>query len=84
MIFRNIFNKMRTRNLGVAIVTIGIIMMFYTVFNDIGLLQSVDEASVKINKEKNKSIQWWLPVLSFVLIGGGGTIVVHHEKNSLD
>ncbi|MDP2089547.1 MAG: hypothetical protein Q8J84_09125 [Flavobacteriaceae bacterium] len=75
---------MQTRNLGVAIITIGIIMMIYTGFNYITIVRAGDEASIKINTEKNNPTQWWLPIVGLVLIVGGIKVVVDNEKNSLN
>lgn len=74
---------MQTRNLGVAIITIGIIMMIYTGFSYIIIERASEAGSVKINKEKIQPIQWWLPVVGLVLIVGGGMIVVNNEQNSI-
>ncbi|MDO9260649.1 MAG: hypothetical protein Q7U08_01730 [Flavobacteriaceae bacterium] len=75
---------MQTRNLGVAIITIGIIMMIYTGLNYVSIERAGDSVSVKIDKEKIQTVQWWLPIVGLVLIVGGGMIVVDNEKNSLN
>ena len=74
---------MQTRNLGVAIITIGIIMIIYIGFNYITFETAIDPQSVKINDEKNQPIQFWLLIVGLVFIVGGSAIVVDHEKNAL-
>jgi uncharacterized membrane protein YidH (DUF202 family) len=59
---------------GIALIVVGILMMAYTGFNFTTTEKVVDLGSVKINKEKEHTVQW-PPVVGLVLVVGGVVVL---------
>jgi len=55
------------KSLGIALATIGLIMMIYTGFNFVTKEKVVDLGSIEINKETNHPVQW-SPIVGIVLL----------------
>ncbi|WP_291102374.1 MULTISPECIES: hypothetical protein [unclassified Flavobacterium] len=70
---------MQTKTLGIAIITIGIIMMVYTGFNYVTTEKVVDLGPIEINKQTNHPVQW-SPIIGGVLLIGGIVILVLDKK----
>jgi uncharacterized membrane protein YdcZ (DUF606 family) len=61
---------MQTKNLGIVLVVIGIIMMIYTGFNYVTTEKVVDLGPLQINKNENHPIQWPPIIGALILVGG--------------
>jgi len=72
-----------TRNLGIMLIAIGIIMMMYTGFNYITTKNIVNLGPVQINKEENHPVQW-SPVIGAALLIGGIAIIAVTRKKKLN
>jgi uncharacterized membrane protein YdcZ (DUF606 family) len=70
---------MQSRNLGVLLIIIGIIMMIYTGFNFVTTKNVVDLGPLQINKEENHPVQW-SPIIGAILIVGGIVIIVTNKN----
>jgi uncharacterized membrane protein len=66
---------MQTRNLGIVLVVIGIIMMIYTGFTYVTRENVVDLGPLQINKEERHPVQW-SPIIGGILLVGGIVIVL--------
>lgn len=71
--------KMKSKSIGIAIIVIGAIMVFYTGFNYVTKKKVVDIGPIEINKEENHPVQW-SPVVGIVLVVGGILLVVADKK----
>ena len=49
---------MNTKNTGIMLIVIGMIMMIYTGFNYVTTKKVVDLGPIEINKETNHPVQW--------------------------
>jgi len=65
---------MQTKNIGIVLVVIGIIMMIYTGFNYVTKKKVVDLGPVEINKEENHPVSW-SPIIGVLLLAGGIVII---------
>jgi len=65
---------MQTKNIGIALIVIGIIMMIYTGFNYVTKEKVVDLGPVEINKEEHHPVQW-SPIVGALLLVGGIVII---------
>lgn len=70
---------MNAKNIGILIIIIGAIMVFYTGFNYVTTEKVVDIGPIEINKQQNHPVQW-SPILGVVLIMGGVVLVVKDKK----
>lgn len=70
---------MKSKSIGIAIIVIGAIMVFYTGFNYVTKKKVVDIGPIEINKEENHPVQW-SPVVGIVLVVGGILLVVADKK----
>lgn len=74
---------MNTKNLGIVVIIIGILMMVYTGFHYVTTEKLVEIGSININKEKNHSVQWTPIIGLLVIIGGVVLLKVGSKKNSV-
>ena len=65
---------MNTRNLGIGLIILGIIMTVYTGFNYVTTEKVAEIGPIKINKEKNHPVQW-TPIIGALIIVGGVIII---------
>ncbi|MBU2062746.1 MAG: hypothetical protein KKH44_12975, partial [Bacteroidetes bacterium] len=65
---------MKSRSIGIAIIVIGAIMVFYTGFNYVTKEKVVDIGPIEINKEENHPVQW-SPIVGVALLVGGILLV---------
>ncbi|MBK6840285.1 MAG: hypothetical protein IPG90_19955 [Bacteroidetes bacterium] len=61
---------MNTKNTGIILIVIGMIMMIYTGFNYVTTKKVVDLGPIEINKETNHPVQW-SPIIGGILLVGG-------------
>ena len=73
---------MQSKNIGIVIVIIGILMMIYTGFNYVTTKKVVDLGPIEIKKEENHPVNW-SPILGGVLIVGGIILIASGKKQSL-
>jgi hypothetical protein len=67
------------KNIGIAVIVIGILMTVFTGFNIITKKKVLDVGSVEINREEKTPI-YWSPVTGLVLIGVGGILIFAGRK----
>lgn len=72
---------MKSRSIGIAIIVIGAIMVFYTGFNYVTKEKVVDIGPIEINKEENHPVQW-SPIVGVALLVGGILLVVADKRKS--
>ena len=70
---------MQTRNIGIALVAIGLIMMIYTGFTLITTKKVVDLGPIQIDKNEKHPIQW-SPIVGVVLLVGGVALIATGKK----
>ncbi|WP_395050233.1 hypothetical protein [Flavobacterium sp.] len=70
---------MNTKNLGIGLIILGIIMTVYTGFNYVTTEKVVEIGPIKINKEKNHPVQW-TPIIGVLIIVGGIVIIGGSRK----
>jgi uncharacterized membrane protein YidH (DUF202 family) len=70
---------MNTKSIGISVIIIGVLMVFYTGFNYVTEEKVVDIGPIEINKKENHPVQW-SPILGVVFIVGG-VILVAADKN---
>lgn len=70
---------MNLKTIGIGIIIIGALMVFYTGFNYVTTEKVVDFGPIQINKQQNHPIQW-SPVVGIVLIIFGGILVIREKK----
>ncbi|CAM2946352.1 hypothetical protein [Flavobacterium frigoris] len=70
---------MNAKNIGILIIIIGAIMVFYTGFNYVTTEKVVDIGPIEINKQQNHPVQW-SPIVGVVLIIGGVVLVAKDKK----
>ena len=70
---------MQTKNLGIVLVVIGVIMMVYTGFNYVTKEKVVDLGPLQISKNENHPVQW-SPIIGGILLVGGILIIVTGKK----
>ena len=61
---------MTTKNIGIVLIVLGILMMIYTGFNLVTTKEVVDIGPLQVNKEENHPVQW-SPIIGAVLLVGG-------------
>lgn len=62
------------RNLGIGLIIVGIIMMFFTGFNLVTKKEVADIGSLEISKKEDHSVQW-TPIVGIVVLVTGITFV---------
>lgn len=72
---------MQTRNIGIVLVVIGIIMMIYTGFTYVTEKKVVDIGSIEINKEEKHPVRW-SPIVGVLLLIGGIVIIATNKNKS--
>jgi uncharacterized membrane protein YidH (DUF202 family) len=72
---------MKSKTLGIILVTIGIVMLIYTGFSYVTTEKVVDLGPIQINKEKNHFVQW-PPIVGVVLLIGGVLVIAFDKKIS--
>mgnify|MGYP005811230183 CR=1 FL=1 len=70
---------MKSRSIGIAIIVIGAIMVFYTGFNYVTKEKVVDIGPIEINKEENHPVQW-SPIVGVALLVGGILLIVADKR----
>lgn len=70
---------MRTKTLGIIVIILGVIMMIYTGFSFVTTEKVLEVGALKIEKEKDHTIQW-PPIVGIVLLVGGVVLVVSDRK----
>jgi len=73
---------MKTKNIGIVLVIIGILMMIYTGFNFVTTKNVVDAGPIQINKEENHPVQWSPIIGGLLLIGGIALIATNKNKSA--
>lgn len=71
---------MNTKNLGIVVIVVGILMMVYTGFHYVTTEKLVEIGPININKEKNHSVQWTPFIGLLVIIGGLIILKVDNKK----
>jgi uncharacterized membrane protein YdcZ (DUF606 family) len=70
---------MKTKSIGIAVLIIGALMMFYTGFNYVTEKKVVDIGPIEINKTENHPVSW-SPIVGVILIIGGAILIVRDKK----
>lgn len=70
---------MQSKNLGIVLVVIGVIMMIYTGFNYVTTEKVVDLGPLQINKNENHPVQW-SPIIGALMLVGG-IVIIATNKN---
>ncbi|TDE02643.1 hypothetical protein [Flavobacterium hiemivividum] len=70
---------MNAKNIGILLVVIGAIMVFYTGFNYVTKEKVVDIGPIEINKQESHPVKW-SPIVGVVLLIGGVVLVVKDKK----
>ncbi len=70
---------MQTKNLGIVLVVLGVIMMIYTGFNYVTKEKVVDLGPLQISKNENHPVQW-SPIIGGILLVGGILIIATDKK----
>lgn len=67
------------KNLGIALIVIGLIMMVVTGFNFVTREKVVDLGPVEVTSKKNNPVQW-SPIIGGVLLVAGIIVMVSNKK----
>ncbi|PRZ20673.1 hypothetical protein [Flavobacterium granuli] len=70
---------MNLKTIGIGIIIIGAIMVFYTGFNYVTTEKVVAFGPIEINRQQNHPVQW-SPIVGIVLIIVGGILVIRDKK----
>ncbi|NGY38818.1 hypothetical protein FQU23_015035 [Flavobacterium sp. XN-5] len=70
---------MNAKNIGILLIVIGAIMVFYTGFNYVTKEKVVDIGPIEINKQESHPVKW-SPIVGVVLLIGGVVLVVKDKK----
>lgn len=70
---------MNAKNIGILLIVVGAIMVFYTGFNYVTTEKVVDIGPIEINKQENHPVKW-SPIVGVVLLIGGVVLVVKDKK----
>ena len=71
---------MQTRNIGIALLVIGAIMMIYTGFTLVTTKKVVDVGPLEINKTEKHPVQW-SPIVGGLLLVSGVVLIAANKKN---
>ncbi|QIH37494.1 hypothetical protein DR871_007195 [Flavobacterium petrolei] len=72
---------MKTKPIGIILIVLGILMLFYNSFNFTTTEKVVDIGPIQVNKEVNHPVAW-SPIIGIVLaVGGVVLLVVGNKKN---
>ena len=72
-------NYVNIKSLGILIIIIGAIMIFYTGFNYVTTEKIIDIGPISINKQQSHPVQWG-PIIGVILFIGGIAVVVQDIK----
>lgn len=72
---------MKTKTIGIVIISVGAIMMLYTGFNYVTTEKVVDLGPIQINKEKQHSVKWPSILGGIIIIGGIAIIALGKKTN---
>jgi len=72
---------MQTKNVGIVLVAIGILIMIYTGFNYVTTEKVVDLGTIKIEAKKDHPVQW-SPIIGGVILVGGIVMIAFDRKSS--
>lgn len=70
---------MNLKTIGIGIIIIGALMVFYTGFNYVTTEKVVDFGPIQINKQQSHPVQW-SPIVGIVLIIFGGILIIREKK----
>ncbi len=70
---------MQSRNLGIILVIVGLVMMVYTGFNYVTSEKVVDLGPIQINKDENHPVQW-SPIIGVILLVSGIVVIATNKK----
>jgi hypothetical protein len=70
------------KNIGIVLISIGIIMMIITGFTYVTKENVVDIGPVEINREQDHPVQW-SPILGGILLIAGVVLVVSGKKKGI-
>lgn len=70
---------MKTKNLAIVLIVIGVLMMIYTGFNYVTKEKVVDLGPLQISKNENHPVQW-SPIIGGILLVGGILIIATDRK----
>lgn len=70
---------MTTKNIGIVLIIIGVLMMIYTGFNLVTTKEVVDIGPLQVNKEENHPVQW-SPIIGAVLLVGGISLIATNRN----
>jgi hypothetical protein len=71
---------MKTKTIGIILVTLGIIMMIYTGFDYVTTKKVIDIGSVQVNQKEDHPVQW-SPIVGGILLLAGIIVIVSDKKN---
>lgn len=71
---------MRTKNIGIGLIFIGILMTIYTGFDYVTREKVVDIGPLQINKASNHPVQW-SPIVGVIVLAVGGFLVIRNSGN---
>lgn len=71
---------MITKNTGIVLAVIGLIMIVYTGFNYVTTEKVIDIGPIQVNQKVNHPVQW-SPIVGTVLLVGGIVVIVAANKN---
>ena len=71
---------MNTKTIGLVAIIIGALLLIYSGFNYVTTEKVVDLGPIKIDKEKNHSVQW-PPVLGVVVLVAGVALTLSKSKS---
>lgn len=69
------------KNLGTALIVIGILMMLITGFNYVTKENVVNAGPIQINKKENHPVQW-SPIIGGVLLAAGLILSLSNKKSA--
>jgi uncharacterized membrane protein YidH (DUF202 family) len=70
---------MNIKSLGIVIIIIGAIMIFYTGFNYVTTEKIIDIGPISINKQQSHPVQW-SPIIGVILLIGGVAVVIQNKS----
>jgi hypothetical protein len=73
---------MQTKNIGIVLVVIGILMMIYTGINIITTEKVVDLGPLHMTKEENHPVQW-SPIVGGLLLVGGIVLLASNKSQKV-